>query len=88
GKGQYCGGKGVIRRIRFLEPMTAAILSSRRIISPFGLCGGEAGCVGRNYVERSDGTVEELGSTAMVEMRSGDIFVIETPGGGGFGTGC
>jgi 5-oxoprolinase (ATP-hydrolysing) len=87
GKGQYCGGNGVIRRIRFLEPMTAAILSSRRVVSPFGLCGGEAGCVGRNYVERNDGKVEELGSTAMVEMQQGDVFVIETPGGGGLGRG-
>ncbi|MDY6782749.1 MAG: hydantoinase B/oxoprolinase family protein [Cyanobacteriota bacterium] len=85
GKGQFCGGNGVVRCIRFLEPMTAAILSSRRVISPFGLQGGEAGCVGRNYVKRSDRKVEELGSTAMVEMQGGDIFVIETPSGGGFG---
>jgi 5-oxoprolinase (ATP-hydrolysing) len=49
------------------------------------LQGGEAGALGRNYVERSDGTVEELGSTAVVEMNDGDMFVIETPGGGGFG---
>ena len=85
GKGKHCGGSGVIRRIRFLESMTAAILSSRRVVAPFGLRGGEAGAVGRNYLERSDGTVEELGSTAIVQMQPGDVFVIETPGGGGYG---
>ena len=85
GRGRYRGGNGAIRRLRFLEPMTAAILSSRRAIAPFGLKGGEAGAVGRNYVERIDGTVEELGSTAVIEMEAGDIFVIETPGGGGYG---
>jgi 5-oxoprolinase (ATP-hydrolysing) len=85
GKGHHHGGNGVIRRLRFLEPMTAAILSGRRVIPPFGLHGGEAGTVGRNYVERSDGTVEELGSTATVSMQPGDVFGIETPGGGGYG---
>jgi 5-oxoprolinase (ATP-hydrolysing) len=84
GTGHHHGGNGVIRRLRFLEPMTAAILSNRRIIPPFGLHGGKAGAVGRNSVERSDGTVRELGSTATVEMQSGDVFVIETPGGGGY----
>ena len=85
GQGYHSGGNGVIRRIRFLEPMTAAILSSRRIIAPFGLYGGEAGAIGINYLERKDKTVEKLGSTAMVEMQPGDVFVIETPGGGGYG---
>jgi 5-oxoprolinase (ATP-hydrolysing) len=85
GKGHHRGGNGVIRRLRFLEPMTAAILSSHRVVPPYGLDGGEAGALGRNYVERSDGTVEELSSTAVVEMSDGDVFVIETPGGGGFG---
>ncbi|MEG4997352.1 hydantoinase B/oxoprolinase family protein [Microcoleus sp. B4-D4] len=87
GNGCHRGGNGVVRRVRFLEAMTAGILSGRRVISPCGLHGGEAGKVGRNYVERFDGNVEELGSTASVEMRSGDVFVIETPGGGGYG-GC
>ncbi|HEY9779574.1 MAG TPA: hydantoinase B/oxoprolinase family protein [Leptolyngbyaceae cyanobacterium] len=85
GKGHHHGGNGVIRRLRFSEPMTAAILSGRRVIPPFGLHGGEAGAVGRNYVERSDGKVEELGSTATVSMQPGDVFGIETPGGGGYG---
>jgi len=85
GQGTHRGGNGVIRRLRFQEPMTAAILSGHRRVPPFGLHGGEAGAVGRNSVERSDGTVEELGSTDVVEMQPGDVFVIETPGGGGYG---
>ncbi|NEP55685.1 MAG: hydantoinase B/oxoprolinase family protein [Symploca sp. SIO2G7] len=88
GKGQYTGGNGVIRRIRFLEPMTANMLSSHRLIPPFGLNGGEAGLVGCNWIERCSGTQENLNSTATVQMQPGDIFVIETPGGGGFGCRC
>jgi N-methylhydantoinase B len=85
GKGKYVGGNGVIRRIKFLEPMTANILSNHRRVPPFGLNGGEAGQVGRNWVQRQDGTEENLDSTATVQMQPGDVFVIETPGGGGFG---
>lgn len=86
GAGTHHGGDGVIRRVRFLEPMTAAILSNRRRVPPFGVDGGLPGAVGRNSVERADGTREALGSTAEVQMRPGDVFVIETPGGGGFGS--
>lgn len=85
GQGKHRGGNGVIRRIKFLEPMTAAILSSHRKVPPFGLSGGEAGVVGRNYVERNNGRIEELESRAEIPMGSGDVFVVETPGGGGFG---
>lgn len=85
GKGQHRGGNGVIRRIRFREAMTAAILSGHRVIPPFGLAGGEPGATGRNLVERSQGIVEPLDSKAEVEMYPGDVFVIETPGGGGYG---
>ncbi|BAU04725.1 hydantoinase B/oxoprolinase family protein [Fischerella sp. NIES-3754] len=85
GKGKHSGGNGVIRRIKFLEVMTANILSGHRVIAPFGLNGGEAGQVGRNWIQRQDGTQENLDSTATVQMQPGDIFVIETPGGGGFG---
>jgi 5-oxoprolinase (ATP-hydrolysing) len=85
GRGCYAGGDGVRRRIRFLRPMTAAILSNRRIVPPFGLEGGGPGQAGRNSVERADGSVEELGSTQSVAMGAGDVFIIETPGGGGFG---
>ncbi|MBW4463999.1 MAG: hydantoinase B/oxoprolinase family protein [Pegethrix bostrychoides GSE-TBD4-15B] len=85
GAGQYRGGNGVIRRIRFREAMTAAILSGHRKVPPFGLEGGLPGAVGRNTVERENGTIEELGSKAEVQMNPNDVFVIETPGGGGFG---
>ncbi|NDJ21441.1 5-oxoprolinase [Nostoc sp. B(2019)] len=85
GKGKHPGGNGIIRRIRFLEPMTANILSGHRVVPPFGLNGGEAGLVGRNWIQRQNGTTENLDSTATVEMKPGDVFVIETPGGGGFG---
>ena len=85
GKGKHLGGNGVIRRIKFLEPMTANILAGHRRVPPFGLHGAEAGKVGCNWVQRQNGTEEILSSTATVEMQPGDIFVIETPGGGGFG---
>jgi len=75
----------VVRRIRFREPLTATILSGHRRVPPYGIVGGAPGRVGRNAVERHDGTVEELPGTACVEMQPGDVFVIETPGGGGFG---
>ncbi|HEY9639466.1 MAG TPA: hydantoinase B/oxoprolinase family protein [Coleofasciculaceae cyanobacterium] len=85
GTGKYRGGNGVIRRIQFREGMTAAILSGHRLIPPFGLAGGTTGAVGLNYVERSNGTIEPLPGKAEVQMHPGDRFVIETPGGGGFG---
>ena len=85
GAGNHRGGNGVIRRIKFLEPMTAAILSSSRAIAPFGLNGGEPAMIGRNYVIKNDGAIVELPSTATVQMESGDTFAIETPGGGGYG---
>ncbi|MGF1481276.1 MAG: hydantoinase B/oxoprolinase family protein [Cyanophyceae cyanobacterium] len=85
GNGKQRGGNGVVRRIRFREAMTAAILSSRRVVPPFGLQGGTAGAVGKNWVARKDGSVEKLASTATVAMQPGDEFVIETPGGGGYG---
>ncbi len=85
GAGRRHGGDGVIRRIRFLKPMTAGILSNHRRIAPFGLEGGSPGALGRNWVERADGTREELSGNSKAEMNPGDVFVIETPGGGGFG---
>ncbi|HBB33915.1 MAG TPA: 5-oxoprolinase [Cyanobacteria bacterium UBA8803] len=86
GKGKHRGGNGVIRRIKFREVMTAAILSGHRVIPPFGLAGGAAGAIGRNYLVRRDGTIKPLTSKAEVQMHPGDIFVIETPGGGGAGS--
>ena len=82
GRGRHCGGNGIIRRIQFREPMTAAILSGHRQQPPFGLAGGEPGAVGCNSVERAHGMMEKLSSQATVKMNPGDVFVIETPGGG------
>ena len=87
GAGAWRGGDGVVRRIRFLEPMTAAILSNRRRTAPFGLAGGKDGATGRNRLERGGGGIECLEATALTEMAAGDVFVIETPGGGGYGAG-
>ncbi len=86
GEGKYCGGNGVVRKVRFLESMTAGILSSHRITPPFGLNGGKAGEVGKSYLVRHDYSIERLNSTATVEIQPGDTFVIETPGGGGYGS--
>jgi 5-oxoprolinase (ATP-hydrolysing) len=74
-----------VRKVRFLEPMTAAILSNNRVFAPFGMAGGEPGERGRNLVVRADGRVEELGHIGKTDMEAGDVFVIETPGGGGYG---
>lgn len=85
GGGRHRGGNGAVRRLKFLEPMTAAILSGRRGVAPFGLAGGQPGQTGRNAVIRADGTCEELDGTAAISLEPGDTLVIETPGGGGFG---
>jgi 5-oxoprolinase (ATP-hydrolysing) len=85
GEGQWRGGDGVVRRIRFREPMTASLLANRRRVAPFGLEGGGPGALGKGRVERADGEVIELAATAEVQVGPGDVFVIETPGGGGVG---
>jgi 5-oxoprolinase (ATP-hydrolysing) len=85
GDGAWRGGDGVERRIRFREPMTASILSNRRRAAPRGIEGGGDAMPGVNRVERADGSAEVLSATASVAMNAGDVFVIETPGGGGFG---
>jgi 5-oxoprolinase (ATP-hydrolysing) len=85
GDGAHRGGDGAIRRLRFYETMTAAILSSHRVVPPFALEGGEPGEVGRNWVERADGTMIPLAGCNKITMARGDVFVIQTPGGGGFG---
>jgi 5-oxoprolinase (ATP-hydrolysing) len=85
GAGRWRGGDGGVRRIRFLEPMTASILSNGRIYPAFGAAGGHPGAPGRNSVVRSDGRVQELAHADRAELGAGDQFVIETPGGGGFG---
>jgi len=85
GAGRHRGGNGVRRRTRFLESMEAVILANHRIVPPYGMAGGDDGAVGRNWVERTDGSIEELTATDLRQMAPGDVFVIETPGGGGFG---
>jgi 5-oxoprolinase (ATP-hydrolysing) len=89
GRGKWNGGNGATRRIRFLEPMTAAILSGHRRVPPYGMAGGEPGGLGRNWVERAGypatGERVDLSYADEIEMEEGDVFVIETPGGGGYG---
>jgi 5-oxoprolinase (ATP-hydrolysing) len=85
GAGRYRGGDGVERRVRFLEPMTAVMLANHRRIAPFGMHGGTSGATGRNWIERADGRRDDFGATFSSEVASGDVIVIETPGGGGFG---
>jgi 5-oxoprolinase (ATP-hydrolysing) len=85
GAGQYRGGDGGVRRVRFLQAMTASMLSNGRVIPAFGMQGGEPGALGVNRVERADGGTLTLGHIGSAEMVPGDVFVIETPGGGGWG---
>ena len=85
GAGRWRGGDGGVRRVRFLEPMTASILSNGRVHPAFGMAGGQPGAPGINRVVRADGRVEELAHIGSAEMAEGDLFEIHTPGGGGFG---
>ncbi|MXW40478.1 MAG: 5-oxoprolinase [Synechococcus sp. SB0668_bin_15] len=85
GAGRYRGGDGVRRRLRFLEPMEVMILANRRRIPPYGCAGGSPGAPGRNWLERASGETVPLGSCGRVQARTGDLVVVETPGGGGYG---
>ena len=85
GAGQWRGGAGGVRRVRFLEAMTASILSNGRTVPAFGMDGGQPGALGIIRVERTDGRVELLAHIGSAEMAPGDVFVVETPGGGGYG---
>ena len=85
GRGRWRGGDGGVRRIRFLEPMTASILSNGRKVGAFGMAGGEAGAMGENYIERADGGSEKLAHSGQAEVGVGDVMVVCTPGGGGYG---
>jgi len=87
GAGRWRGGNGGVRRVRFLEPMTAGILSNGRRNGAFGMAGGEAGAPGINRVLRTDGSVETLDHIGQTQMNPGDVFEVQTPGGGGFGAG-
>ena len=85
GSGRRGGGDGALRRIEFLQPMELAILSNRRRTAPFGLAGGGDGASGRARVLRSNGAVTELTARDRTRVEPGDLFTIETPGGGGYG---
>jgi 5-oxoprolinase (ATP-hydrolysing) len=85
GRGRWHGGDGGVREVRFLEPMTASMLANSRIVPPFGAAGGGSGATGNHYVRRLDGRIEPLGHVGRAELQAGDVFVIETPGGGGYG---
>ncbi|MDQ0603392.1 5-oxoprolinase (ATP-hydrolyzing) [Streptomyces canus] len=85
GAGRWRGGDGAVRRIRFLEPMTVSTLSQHRRVPPYGMAGGAPGALGANRVERADGTVTDLGGSGAADVGPGDVLVIETPGGGGYG---
>ncbi|MFE6683522.1 hydantoinase B/oxoprolinase family protein [Streptomyces sp. NPDC057729] len=87
GAGRWHGGCGVERRIRFLEPVTVALLSGHRRVRPYGMAGGEPGAAGEQYVERGDGrTVTPLRGCDTADLQRGDVLVLRTPGGGGYGT--
>ncbi len=85
GRGRWRGGDGGVRAIRFLEPMTASMLGNSRVFPPFGAAGGGSGAVANNYVLRNDGRIEPIGHVGRAELEAGEVFVVETPGGGGFG---
>ncbi len=86
GTGRWHGGDGGVRRIRFLTPATVSTLSGHRRVAPYGMAGGGPGALGRNRVERVDGSVQELAGNDAAEVAPGDVLVVETPGGGGYGT--
>jgi 5-oxoprolinase (ATP-hydrolysing) len=85
GEGAHKGGNGVERRVRFLKPMTAVLLANHRVVAPFGVAGGKPAQVGKNWIERADGSLEHFGATHTAQLSKDDVFVIQTPGGGGFG---
>ncbi|MDQ0989717.1 hydantoinase B/oxoprolinase family protein [Streptomyces sp. V3I7] len=85
GAGRWPGGDGAVRRLRFLEPMTVSTLSQHRRVPPYGMAGGAPGALGANRVERADGSVTELAGSDSADVGPGDVLVIETPGGGGYG---
>jgi 5-oxoprolinase (ATP-hydrolysing) len=86
GAGRWAGGDGGRRALRLLEPMTVTTLASHRRVPPYGMAGGRPGALGRHWVVRADGTVAAMRGCDSVQVGAGDLFVIETPGGGGYGT--
>src|SRR5258708_22226827 len=84
GGGRGPGAKGARRELRFLEPMTVTTLSSHRLVPPYGMAGGRSGALGRHWVEHPDGAVTTMKGSDSVPVDAGDVFVLETPGGGGY----
>jgi 5-oxoprolinase (ATP-hydrolysing) len=85
GAGRWRGGDGIVRKLRFREPMQVVILANHRVVRPFGLEGGDAGKVGRTSILRKNGSIEVLNSCDQRDVAAGDTIVVETPGGGGWG---
>ncbi|MFI7011456.1 hydantoinase B/oxoprolinase family protein [Streptomyces sp. NPDC050145] len=85
GAGRRRGGDGAVRRIRFREPMSVSVLSGHRRVPPYGMAGGEPGALGANSVLRADGSVERLEGVDSADLEPGDVLIVETPGGGGYG---
>jgi 5-oxoprolinase (ATP-hydrolysing) len=85
GPGRWRGGDGGRREIRFGEPMTVTTLAGHRRMAPYGMAGGSPGALGKNWIERADGTVVPMEGCDSVTVGTGDLFVLETPGGGGYG---
>jgi 5-oxoprolinase (ATP-hydrolysing) len=85
GAGRWRGGDGAVRRLRFTEPVTVSTVASHRVEPPYGMAGGEPGSLGRTYVERANGEVAVLAGADSADLVAGDVLVVETPGGGGYG---
>ena len=86
GEGAFHGGEGVVREILFLKPATASIISERRTTAPYGVHGGGEGRRGRNLYKRNNGMITELGHREVLRLDENDSIIVETPGGGGYGT--
>ena len=85
GRGKFRGGDGVLRQSLFRKPLTLSVLTDRRVLQPYGLAGGEGGARGINLLRRADGRLVNLGGKCSVDVNTGDVFILQTPGGGGWG---
>ena len=85
GRGKFRGGDGVLRQTLFRKPLTLSVLTDRRVLQPYGLEGGEGGSRGLNLLRRANGKLVNLGGKCSVDVNTGDIFILQTPGGGGWG---
>ncbi|HEU5322512.1 MAG TPA: hydantoinase B/oxoprolinase family protein, partial [Methylomirabilota bacterium] len=85
GEGRYRGGDGIVRALRFLSPVSVSVLGQHRAVPPYGLDGGGPGLPGAQRLVRAEGETVELPGAATCEARAGDLLIVETPGGGGYG---